>query len=51
MLTIGKSYMLFNKVEPVDEIFRKIEKINNMDLLEVANEVLTVENFSRLIYL
>jgi predicted Zn-dependent peptidase len=50
MLTIGKSYMLFNKVETVDEIFKKIEKIDHTDLLEVANEVLSADQLSKLIY-
>ena len=50
MLTIGKSYMLFNKVETVDEIFKKIENIKNTDLLEVANEILSFDKLSKLIY-
>jgi len=51
MLTIGKSYMLFNKVETVNEIFKKIEKIDHSDLLEVANEVLSADRLSRLVYI
>jgi len=50
MLTIGKNYMLFNKVEPVAILFRKIEAITQYDLLEVANEVLNTDKLSRLIY-
>lgn len=50
MLTIGKNYMLFNKIEPVDILFRKIEAITQSDLLEVANEVLNTDKLSRLIY-
>jgi len=50
MLTIGKNYMLFNKVEPVAILFRKIEAITQYDLLEAANEVLNTDKLSRLIY-
>ena len=42
--------MLFNKVETVDEIFKKIENIKNTDLLEVANEILSFDKLSKLIY-
>jgi predicted Zn-dependent peptidase len=50
MLTAGKNYMLFNKVEPVGILFRKIEAITKSDLLEVANDVLNTDKLSRLIY-
>jgi predicted Zn-dependent peptidase len=50
MLTIGKSYLLFNKVDTVQTIFKKIEAITTMDLLEVANEVLDESQMSRLVY-
>jgi len=50
MLTIGKSYLLFNKVDTVQTIFRKIEAITPLDLLEVANEVLDENQMSRLVY-
>ncbi len=50
MLTIGKSYMLFNKVDSIQTIFRKIEAITPTDLLEVANEVLEEKQMSRLVY-
>lgn len=50
MLTIGKSYLLFNKVDTVQTIFKKIEAITPLDLLDVANEVLDEKQMSRLIY-
>ncbi len=50
MLTIGKSYMLFNKVDSIQTIFRKIEAITPSDLLEVANEILDEKQMSRLVY-
>ena len=50
MLTIGKSYLLFNKVDTVQTIFKKIEAILPVDLMEVANEVLDDKQMSKLIY-
>lgn len=50
MLTIGKSYLLFNKVDSVKTIFKKVEAISPVDLIEVANEVLDENRMSRLVY-
>jgi predicted Zn-dependent peptidase len=50
MLTVGKSYLLFDKVESMQTIFEKIEAITPADLLEAANEVLQPEQLSRLVY-
>lgn len=50
MLTIGKSYLLFDKVDTVQTIFKKIEAITPTDLLEAANEVLNESQMSRLVY-
>jgi len=50
MLTIGKSYLLFNKVDPLQIVFNKIEAITIEDLLEVANLTLDENQMSTLIY-
>ena len=50
MLTIGKSYLLYNKVDPLRVVFEKIEAITANDILEVANEVLDPTRMSRLVY-
>ena len=50
MLTVGKSYLLFDKVESMRTIFKKIEAITPADLLEAANEVLQPDQMSRLVY-
>ncbi len=50
MLTIAKSYLLFNKVDPMPVVFKKIEAITADDLLEVANIVLEESQMSKLIY-
>jgi predicted Zn-dependent peptidase len=50
MLAIGKSYLLYNRVDPLSEVFRKIEAITANDLLEVANEILNEKQMSMLVY-
>ena len=50
MLTIAKSYLLYNKVDPLRVVFEKIEAITASDILEVANEVLEPARMSRLVY-
>ncbi|MDX1284624.1 MAG: pitrilysin family protein, partial [Draconibacterium sp.] len=50
MLTIGKSYLLYNKVDPLRVVFKKIEEITAEEILEVANSVLDKKQMSTLIY-
>jgi len=50
MLTVGKTYLLFDKVESMRTIFKKIEAITPSDLLEAANEVLQPDQMSRIVY-
>jgi predicted Zn-dependent peptidase len=50
LLAIGKSYLLFNKVDQLDDIRQKIEAITVEDIQEIANEVLNEEKLSMLIY-
>jgi len=50
MLTIGKSYLLFDKVDPLRVVFKKIEEITAEQLFEVANIVLDKSQISTLIY-
>ncbi len=50
MLAIGKSMLVFNKVESLKDIYKKIEEISGSQLMEVANRLLLPGNLSRLIY-
>lgn len=50
MLTIGKSYLLFNRVDPLEVVFNKIEEITTEKLLEVANCVLDEKQMSTLVF-
>ena len=50
MLTLGKSFLLFNKVDDLQTIYRKIEQVSSELLLEIANEILNENSLSTLIY-
>jgi predicted Zn-dependent peptidase len=50
MLTLGKSFLLYNKVDSLPEIYQKIENVTDSLLLEIANEVLDENAMSLLIY-
>lgn len=50
MLSIGKSYMLYNRVDTLEEIYTKIDAITSGDLLQIANEIFDPAMLSYLIY-
>lgn len=50
MLSIGKSLLFFNQVDPIETIFSKIESIESLDIMEIANEVFDESQNSILIY-
>jgi predicted Zn-dependent peptidase len=50
MLSNGKSKLLFNKVDSLDEILEKFEKISTYEILEVANEIMHPEKLFNLTY-
>lgn len=50
MLTIGKSFLLFNKIDPIRTVFNKIEAISASELMDVANQVLDKNQMSVLIF-
>ena len=50
MLAIGKSYLVYGKVETPEEINRKIEAITASELMEIANEILNTDQLSMLAY-
>ncbi|MDA3927479.1 MAG: pitrilysin family protein [Prolixibacteraceae bacterium] len=51
MLTIGRSYLYFNKVDRLQDVFQKIENITANDLHKISNEILAKNNLSKLIFL
>jgi len=50
MLSIGKSYLFFNRVDTLGAVFEKIETITSLEILDIANEVLDESQNSILIY-
>lgn len=50
MLAIGKSMLLYNKVDTFETVKDKIDAITSDQLLEVANEIFNLDNLSSLIY-
>lgn len=50
MLAIGKSYLLYNRVDPLQVVFNKIEEITSEKILEVANVILDEKQMSTLVY-
>jgi len=50
MLSMAKSMLVFNKVDSLEEIGRKIDAITADEILEVANEIFEEQVLSYLIY-
>jgi predicted Zn-dependent peptidase len=50
MISIGKSFLVFGKVDSLEEINRKIEAISADELLETANEILDADKLSMIIF-
>ncbi|MGD9993787.1 MAG: M16 family metallopeptidase [Salinivirgaceae bacterium] len=51
MLNIGRSYLLFGKVDPLDAVYEKIQQLTAQQLIEVANEVYDYRQLSTLTYI
>ncbi len=49
-LSMGKSFLHFNKFDSLSEIYQKIERITSDDILVVANEIFDENNLSTLVY-
>jgi len=50
MLSIGKSYLVYNKVDTLEEIVSKIESVSASELMDIANDVLDKNQLSILMY-
>jgi predicted Zn-dependent peptidase len=51
MLSIGKSLLDLEKVNSIDDVFKKIQAVNATELIDLANEELDVDSMSTLTYL
>ncbi|HBE40970.1 MAG TPA: peptidase M16 [Bacteroidales bacterium] len=50
MLSLGKSLLVFNKIDTLEEICDKIDRITPSEVLEIANEVFDPSRLSTFIY-
>lgn len=50
MMALGKSFLLYDKVDAMEEVFAKIRKISSSDILEIANEIFDENRLSSLTY-
>lgn len=50
MLSLGKSLLLFDRIDTLEEIYHKIEAVSSKDLIEMANQIFVPEELSTLIY-
>lgn len=50
MLSMGKSFLVYKKVDTIDDINRKIENISAMQLMEAANRIFETYKLSTLIF-
>ncbi|MEA3504155.1 MAG: pitrilysin family protein [Bacteroidota bacterium] len=50
MLSLGKSILLFNKVDSVKDLASKIESIDTKEIIDVANTVFDKDRMSLLVY-
>jgi predicted Zn-dependent peptidase len=50
MMALGKSYLMFDKVETFEEIRQRVDAVTPSDILEVANQFLDRDQMGLLIY-
>jgi predicted Zn-dependent peptidase len=50
MLSLGKSLVVFDRIETLEEICKKIDRIDSSELLTTANDIFAPEKLSTLIY-
>lgn len=50
MISMGKSYLVFGRVDSLKEINQQIENISAAELMEAANDILDEKRLSTIIY-
>jgi len=50
MISMGKSMLVYGKVEGLESIYKKVEKVTSLELMDVANEIFDWDNMSKLIF-
>jgi predicted Zn-dependent peptidase len=49
-LSLGKSLLVFNKIDALGETYRKIDTVSSLEILETANDIFEPTKLSTLIY-
>ena len=50
MLGLGKSLLLFNQIDTIQEIYAGIDKLTELELMEIANRYFSEDNYSELVF-
>ena len=50
MLSLGKSLLVFDRIDTIEDICRKIDNVTASEILETANEIFEPSKLSTLIY-
>jgi predicted Zn-dependent peptidase len=50
MLSLGKSLLIFDRIDPMNEVFRKIDAVTTTELADIASNVFDRSSLSILIY-
>ncbi len=50
MLSLGKSLLVFNKIDTIEDLCKKIDNVTASELLETANDIFEPSKLSTLIY-
>ena len=50
MLSLGKSLLVFNKIDTLEDTCKKIDGVTSSELLDIANEIFESSQLSTLIY-
>ena len=50
MMGLGISYLMYDRVDTLEEVFARINGVTAEDILEVANEILNEDSFSSISY-
>jgi predicted Zn-dependent peptidase len=50
MLSLGKSLLIFNKIDSIEDLCKKIDNVTASELLETANDIFEPSKLSTLIY-
>jgi len=50
MLSLGKSFLIYNKMDDLDVLYKKINAVTTSQIMNIANEILDFDKLSVLIY-